>query len=189
MLKPADAGIVDQQMDRAEPSDDGWSEKAYWKKFANKSGRAPEKEKPKEKEKKKPTATAPKGALTGRIEIKRAGMGFLISDPPGNDIFIPPDATGGALTGDLVAVELRRKPFRPPNGRRGNDTSGHKPVGRVVKILERAHPTVIGTFYYLSRSKKASALVNIAITIVTIGSSRAYTHTSCAPFVTGMTST
>lgn len=153
-----------------EGQEDGWSEKAYWKKFEKKSANAPapapkakEKEKHKDSEKdkgkkKKDAApvTAPKGAIVGRIEVKRAGMGFLISEPPGNDIFIPPDATGGALTGDLVAVELRRKQFRPPNGRRGNDTSGQKPVGRVVKILERAHPTVIGTFYYLSRSKKAS---------------------------------
>ncbi|MGD0089325.1 MAG: hypothetical protein ABSE73_05335, partial [Planctomycetota bacterium] len=55
---------------------------------------------------------APKGARVGRIEVKRGGMGFLLSDPPGNDTFIAPEDLGGALSGDLVAVEMKRRVLR-----------------------------------------------------------------------------
>jgi ribonuclease R len=69
----------------------------------------------------------------------------LLSDPPGNDIFIAEEDLGGALSGDLVAVEMkRRKLARQGRERRGMNWS--RPAGRVVKILERAHPRIVGTF-------------------------------------------
>jgi ribonuclease R len=77
----------------------------------------------------------PKGAIAGRIDIKRGGFGFLLSDPPGRDLYISNDDLGGALSGDLVAVTLK-------SGRYGPRASG-----RVVRVLERAHPTIVGTFF------------------------------------------
>ena len=52
------------------------------------------------------------------------------------DIFIPPNEINGAMQGDQVLVELE-----PPraDGRR---------LGRIVRILERRNPTVVGTFHY-----------------------------------------
>ncbi len=50
------------------------------------------------------------------------------------DVFLPPDAIGGAMHGDRVTVRLVRM------GRDG------RAEGRVSSILERAHPAVVGTF-------------------------------------------
>jgi ribonuclease R len=76
-------------------------------------------------------------------------MGFLLSDPPGNDIFIEACDLGGALSGDLVEIEFKRhrqmQSRRPRRGRSGGGWT--HPTGRVVKILERAHPRIVGTFH------------------------------------------
>ncbi|MCZ7644395.1 MAG: ribonuclease R [Planctomycetota bacterium] len=82
----------------------------------------------------------PKNALIGRIEVKRRGFGFLISDPPGKDLYIPAEELNGAMDGDTVAVLPRRKAA----GRRGG---GMRTQGHVIKVLERAHKLVVGTFY------------------------------------------
>jgi len=96
----------------------------------------------------------PKHAKIGRIEVKRGGMGFLLSDPPGNDTFIAAEDLMGAMGGDLVAVEMKRRPEQRRNkGRFGYGGGGgfSKPVGRVIRIIERAHPRIVGTFYSQSR--------------------------------------
>ena len=53
-----------------------------------------------------------------------------------DDIFIPPNEINGAMQGDQVLVEVE-----PPkaDGRR---------MGRIVRVLERRNPTVVGTFHY-----------------------------------------
>ena len=52
------------------------------------------------------------------------------------DIFIPPNEINGAMQGDQVLVEVE-----PPkaDGRR---------MGRIVRMLERRNPTVVGVFHY-----------------------------------------
>ncbi len=52
------------------------------------------------------------------------------------DIFIPPNEINGAMQGDQVLVEVE-----PPkaDGRR---------MGRIVRVLERRNPTVVGVFHY-----------------------------------------
>jgi len=95
-------------------------------------------------------AKVPKGAKIGRIDVKRGGMGFLLSDPPGNDIFIGESDLAGAMGGDLVAVEMKRaKDFSRKSkfGYKVSGGSGNRLVGRVIKILERAHSSIVGTFY------------------------------------------
>ncbi len=106
-----------------------------------------------------PRAQAGGSNLTaGRLDLHRDGYGFVrpdvwaaASDVSGlgsglvsgqKDIFIPPDATGGAMQGDQVLVELD-----PPraDGRR---------LGRVVRVIERRNPTVVGVFH-LARSDRA----------------------------------
>ncbi|MCY3023757.1 MAG: hypothetical protein NTW87_32655, partial [Planctomycetota bacterium] len=108
---------------------------------------------------KRERVAVPKGARVGRIEVKRGGMGFLLSDPPGNDIFVAQEDLGGALSGDLVAVEMKRRRLEG-RGRRKSGWGGagfSRPAGRVVRILERAHPQIVGTFY-LSRGDAAPGL-------------------------------
>ena len=96
----------------------------------------------------------------GRIEVKRGGMGFLISDPPGNDTFIPAENLGGAMSGDKVAVEMQRRE-QERSHKRGKFFRGggglSRPVGRVVKIIERAHSSIVGTYFAHRRAEPLPA--------------------------------
>ncbi|PYL25971.1 MAG: ribonuclease R [Verrucomicrobia bacterium] len=86
--------------------------------------------------------------VTGALHIHQAGYGFLISEKSGEpDIFIAAENTGTAMHGDRVVARISREaPYRRATGRR---------EGRVIRILERAHDTIVGTlqhsrkFYYV----------------------------------------
>src|SRR5438132_1080918 len=86
--------------------------------------------------------------VTGTLHIHQAGYGFLISEKPGEpDIFIAAENTGTAMHGDRVVARISREaPYGRTKGRR---------EGRVIRILERAHDTIVGTlqqsrnFYYV----------------------------------------
>jgi|SRR5579871_318256 len=74
----------------------------------------------------------------GRLSMHRDGYGFLISDRPlegiSGDIYIPADSAQNAMHGDRVVVRIARI------------EAGGRADGEVVKILKRAHPTVVGEF-------------------------------------------
>ena len=74
----------------------------------------------------------------GRLNMHRDGYGFLISERPiegiTGDVFIPPESAERAMHGDRVVVRIARI---EPGGRAD---------GEIVKILKRAHPTVVGEF-------------------------------------------
>ncbi len=74
----------------------------------------------------------------GRMNIHRDGYGFLIQDHSiegiTGDIFVPSGETKGAMNGDRAIVRIARI------------EKGGRSDGEVVKILKRAHPTVVGEF-------------------------------------------
>jgi len=74
----------------------------------------------------------------GRLSMHRDGYGFLVSDRPidgiAGDIYIPADSAQTAMHGDRVVVRIARI------------EAGGRADGEVVKILKRAHPTVVGEF-------------------------------------------
>lgn len=72
--------------------------------------------------------------LVGRIQTTRAGAGFLIPEDGSPDVFIPGQALNTALDRDRVVVRLERS--------RGRE----RPEGRVIRVLERARSTLVGTF-------------------------------------------
>jgi ribonuclease R len=78
--------------------------------------------------------------VAGRMVAHREGYGFVVPDAsiPGvdGDLFIARDNMNDAMHGDRV---LARIGHRRPDGRA---------EGRVVQILERQHPTVVGLFRY-----------------------------------------
>ena len=89
--------------------------------------------------------------VTGTISIHQAGFGFLASEKQGEpDIFVAAENTGTAMHGDRVVARINRD----GTPRRRSDR-GLKTEGRVIRILERAHDTVVGTlqqtrnFYYV----------------------------------------
>jgi len=69
---------------------------------------------------------------TGYFAAHRDGYGFVISEKPGErDFFIPPKGTLGAMKGDRVMVRIE---------------NWKKREARIMRILERAHAKVLGTF-------------------------------------------
>lgn len=74
----------------------------------------------------------------GRLQMHRDGYGFVIPDQPiedaRGDVFIPPASAEKAMHGDRVVVRITRF-----------DNQG-RAEGEIVKILRRAHPTVVGEF-------------------------------------------
>jgi ribonuclease R len=75
----------------------------------------------------------------GRISMHRDGYGFLISERPiegiQGDVFLPPEEAQKAMHGDRVIVRIARI------------EAGGRSDGQVVKVLRRAHPTVVGEFH------------------------------------------
>jgi ribonuclease R len=86
--------------------------------------------------------------VTGKLSIHQAGYGFLASERSGQpDVFIAAQNTGTAMHGDRVVARISRD---EPHGR----IKGRR-EGRVIRILQRAHDTIVGTlqrsrnFYYV----------------------------------------
>jgi ribonuclease R len=96
-----------------------------------------------------PQAAAGKNMAVGRLSMHRDGFGFVIPEPNSlderlkarlvGDIFIPPPAVGSAMHGDRVIVEI------------GNVRPDGRAEGRIVRLVGRAHSTVVGKFHYGSR--------------------------------------
>src|SRR5262249_49507623 len=79
--------------------------------------------------------------VTGRIQIHPAGFGFVAREGNvGSDIFISAENTGTAMNGDRVVARITRE----AHGRRGGAGVG-RAEGRVIRILERADETIVGT--------------------------------------------
>jgi ribonuclease R len=93
-----------------------------------------------------PKAVRGKNMVVGRLSMHRDGYGFVIPDANSldqglkeklkGDIFIPPPAIGTAMHADRVLVEVTAV---RPDGRA---------EGRIMRVMGRAHATVVGTFHY-----------------------------------------
>jgi ribonuclease R len=93
-----------------------------------------------------PKAAKGKNMVVGRLTMHRDGYGFVIPDASSlderlkeslkGDIFIPPPAVGTAMHGDRVLAEITAV---RPDGRA---------EGRIMRVIGRAHPSVVGTFHY-----------------------------------------
>jgi ribonuclease R len=85
--------------------------------------------------------------ITGRIVTHRDGYGFVLPDEPvpgmEGDLFIGRDALGDAMHGDRVQARIERRGTRMDRGQRVG-----RAEGRVVRILKRAHETLVGEFHY-----------------------------------------
>jgi len=93
------------------------------------------------------SAAAPRpevNQLTGRLVAHRDGYGFVVPDTPrkdlDGDLFIGRDAMGDAMHGDHVLATIERRS-------RFADGAG-RAEGRILRILDRAHSTVVGLFRY-----------------------------------------
>jgi ribonuclease R len=80
------------------------------------------------------------GQVVGRLVAHQDGYGFVVPDKPipgvDGDLFLGRDALGDAMHGDRVQARVERR------DRRG------RAEGRVVRVLSRAHATIVGLFRY-----------------------------------------
>ncbi|MGB0054688.1 MAG: RNB domain-containing ribonuclease [Terracidiphilus sp.] len=86
--------------------------------------------------------------VAGRLDLHRDGYGFVRPNRKSGepdvrrgptvdaDIFVPPNEINSAMQGDQVLVEVD-----PPK-------ADGRLQGRILRILERRNPTVVGTFRY-----------------------------------------
>jgi len=74
----------------------------------------------------------------GRLNVHRDGYGFVIPDVPvpglRGDVYIPKESAARAMHGDRVVARIARI-----------ERDG-KADGEIVRVLRRAHPTVVGEF-------------------------------------------
>jgi len=84
--------------------------------------------------------------IKGRLVLHQDGYGFVVPDVAlpnvDGDIFIPRDYVEDAMHGDTVVVRLARLSGLP---------SARRAEGRIVRIVGRAHPSVVGLFRYTAR--------------------------------------
>ncbi|MDQ6861782.1 MAG: ribonuclease R, partial [Verrucomicrobiota bacterium] len=80
--------------------------------------------------------------VTGLLHVHQAGYAFLAQEnkPDAQDLFISAENTGTAMHGDRVVARITRD----ENYARAKGGSA-RPEGRIIRILERAHDTIVGT--------------------------------------------
>ncbi len=78
------------------------------------------------------------GQVVGHFRKNPKGFGFVSPLEPNahGDLFIPPDSTGNAMTGDVVLAKVNRQ------GRRGSEA---RYTGEILEVLERANNRFVGT--------------------------------------------
>lgn len=73
--------------------------------------------------------------VVGRLQTIRSGAGFVVPEIGDADLFIPASAMDSAVHGDRVIARIERR------GRH------RRREGRIIKVLERARETVVGTYH------------------------------------------
>ena len=96
-------------------------------------------------------AAARQNLVAGRLTMHRDGYGFVIPNADqrrtvAGDIYIHPQQIGSAMHGDQVLVELGRK------------REEGRAEGRILRVLTRGNPTVVGTFHRGSRHNYVTPL-------------------------------
>src|SRR5713101_7711272 len=90
-----------------------------------------------------PSPLADRHEVEGRLVLHHDGYGFVVPDSPmpqlDGDVFIPRDSIQDAMHGDHVLAKIQRL---------GGVTGAQRAEGRIIRILGRAHPTVVGLFRY-----------------------------------------
>jgi ribonuclease R len=84
--------------------------------------------------------------IRGRLVLHQDGYGFVVPDVAlpnvDGDIFIPRDRVEDAMHGDTVIAKITRLSGLP---------GARRAEGRIVRIIGRAHPSIVGLFRYASR--------------------------------------
>ncbi|HKM68133.1 MAG TPA: RNB domain-containing ribonuclease [Candidatus Acidoferrum sp.] len=84
--------------------------------------------------------------IKGRLVLHQDGYGFVVPDVAipnlDGDLFIPRDFVEDAMHGDHVIAKISRLSGLP---------GARRAEGRILRVVARAHPSVVGLFRYTSR--------------------------------------
>jgi ribonuclease R len=91
--------------------------------------------------------------VRGRLVLHHDGYGFVVPDVAipqlDGDVFIPRDFVEDAMHGDRVLARLQRvSDSRGRDFRVAGARGGQRAEGRIVRVLGRAHLSVVGLFRY-----------------------------------------
>lgn len=75
------------------------------------------------------------GLVVGKLQAHQKGYGFVIPEFERPDIFIPASNMNGAMNGDRVIAKILKE-----------EDGGRKCEGEIIRILERANKTLLGTY-------------------------------------------
>lgn len=73
--------------------------------------------------------------VTGTLSLTRDGHGFVRPEDAGEDVYVPAHRLDTAMDGDRVVTRIERRPH------------GRNREGSVIRILERARETIVGTLH------------------------------------------
>lgn len=92
------------------------------------------------------TRRAPRSMPRGTLVVHAEGYGFVRTAE--GEYFIPSAKLGGAFDGDVVEVALLSSAASKAHRSSGRDAmrTGGRPAARVVRVVERAHETLIGRY-------------------------------------------
>lgn len=106
------------------------------------AGRQPARNAPAEPRSESPRASPLRDEVAGRLILHPDGYGFVVPDTSmpqlDGDVYLSREAVGDAMHGDHLLVKIQRRPG--PGAQRAE--------GRILRILRRAHPTIVGLFRY-----------------------------------------
>jgi ribonuclease R len=87
--------------------------------------------------------TLERDTVPGRLVLHPDGYGFVVPDAPmpelDGDIYVPREAVEDAMHGDRLLVKIMRRSGAP---------GAQRAEGKIVRVLGRAHPTIVGLFRY-----------------------------------------
>ncbi len=91
--------------------------------------------------------------VRGRLVLHHDGYGFVVPEVPipqmDGDVFIPRDGIEDAMHGDHVLARLKRvSDSRGRDFRVAGARGSQRAEGRIVRVLGRAHASVVGLFRY-----------------------------------------
>lgn len=81
--------------------------------------------------------------IEGTFRANERGFGFVTIDPEEDDIYIPKEATGFAMDGDTVAIDIMKRA----------NTDMDRGAGKVVEIRDRATTQLAGGIRCLFRRR------------------------------------
>ena len=99
------------------------------------------------------TLPAKEALVSGILTCHRDGYGFVRPEDRSTytqDIFVPARNMEEALHGDRVLIKVSRKKRASQSrrcGRKGERESEERLEGTVLRVLERAHPSIVGRYY------------------------------------------